>query len=320
MTGAYTKEKLQSQENTDEDIFQAHKIAIRKEERKNLMASIKHEDAIMKMGFDYFRDTILKTLGIDYHFVEPGVTELVELIIHSLYMDLTFLTTEDFYIHIEFQTTDKGEPDLRRFHAYEAVYSNKTGKKVITYVIYSGGIQNTKSELDCGAYTYRVRPIYLTAQDSDKVFLRLKEKIKTGEKLTEEDFAELSLTPLMSGNLSRKETIREAICLAKQEKSITSEKTMAMLYALADKFLKGKELEEIKEAISMTRLGQMIFDDGEKAGIEKGIAAGKENMLKEKVKKKLQKNKPVSVIAEELEEDEENIRRIIEKIEAEEAK
>ena len=70
----------------------------------------------------------------------------------------------------------------------------------------------------------------------------------------------------------------------------------------------------------MTRLGQMIFDDGEKAGIEKGIAAGKENMLKEKVKKKLQKNKPVSVIAEELEEDEENIRRIIEKIEAEEAK
>ena len=43
-------------------------------------------------------------------------------------------------------------------------------------------------------------------------------------------------------------------------------------------------------------------------------------MLKEKVKKKLQKNKPVSVIAEELEEDEENIRRIIEKIEAEEAK
>ena len=72
--------------------------------------------------------------------------------------------------------------------------------------------------LDCGAYTYRVRPIYLTAQDSDKVFLRLKEKIKTGEKLTEEDFAELSLTPLMSGNLSRKETIREAICLAKQEK------------------------------------------------------------------------------------------------------
>ena len=40
----------------------------------------------------------------------------------------------------------------------DAVYSNKTGKKVITYVIYSGGITNVKSELDCGLYTYRVQP------------------------------------------------------------------------------------------------------------------------------------------------------------------
>ena len=86
------------------------------------------------MGFDYFRDNILKFLGIDHEFAEIGPTELVELTIHSLYMDFTFLTTDGIYIHIEFQTTDGGEEDLRRFHAYEAVYSNKTGKKVITYV------------------------------------------------------------------------------------------------------------------------------------------------------------------------------------------
>ena len=57
------------------------------------MANTKHEDAVMKMGFDYFRDTILKTLGIDYQYEEIGPTELVELTIHSLYMDFTFLTT-----------------------------------------------------------------------------------------------------------------------------------------------------------------------------------------------------------------------------------
>ena len=54
------------------------------------MANTKHEDAIMKMGFDYFRDTILKSLGIDYEFVNLGPTELIELTIHSLYMDFTF--------------------------------------------------------------------------------------------------------------------------------------------------------------------------------------------------------------------------------------
>ena len=59
----------------------------------NLMKNTKHEDAFMKMGFDYFRDNILKTLGIDYEFLESSPTELVDLKIYSLYMDFTFLTT-----------------------------------------------------------------------------------------------------------------------------------------------------------------------------------------------------------------------------------
>ena len=67
------------------------------------MKNNKQEDAIMKMGFEFFRDTILKTLGIPYEFVSTGFTELVDLNIQTLYMDFTFLTTEDFYIHLEFQ-------------------------------------------------------------------------------------------------------------------------------------------------------------------------------------------------------------------------
>lgn len=119
------------------------------------MANTKHEDAILKMGFDYFRDTILKILGIHHDFVESGITELVELTIHSLYMDFTFLTKDDFYIHIEFQTTDSGKKDLRRFHAYESVLSHKTGKNVITYVIYSGGIEHAVTEMKCGTCRFR---------------------------------------------------------------------------------------------------------------------------------------------------------------------
>ena len=35
-----------------------------------------------------------------------------------------------------------------------------------------------------------------------------------------------------------------------------------MLYTLADKFLDRTELDEIKEVIRMTRLGQMLMDEG----------------------------------------------------------
>ena len=65
------------------------------------MANAKHEDAVMKMGFDYFRNTILKTLGIDYQYEEIGPTELVELTIQSLYMDFTFLTTGGLYFRLQ---------------------------------------------------------------------------------------------------------------------------------------------------------------------------------------------------------------------------
>ena len=238
------------------------------------MANTKHEDAIMKMGFDYFRDNILKTLGIDYDFVEIGPTELVELTIHSLYMDFTFLTKNGIYIHIEFQTTDGKDEDLRRFHAYEAVYSHKTEKKVITYVIYSGGIKKTKAELNCGLYLYRVNPIYINVQDAEEVFRKLKIKRDADEPFTDEDFARLSLTPLMSRKTERKETIKEALLLAKSNKSITSQKSMAILYALADKFLEGADLDEIREVVSMTRIGQMLLDEGMKKGREQGREQG----------------------------------------------
>ena len=159
------------------------------------MANTKHEDAIMKMGFDYFRDNILKFLGIDHEFAEIGPTELVELTIHSLYMDFTFLTTDGIYIHIEFQTTDGGEEDLRRFHAYEAVYSNKTGKKVITYVIYSGGIQKTMTELDCGLYRYCVKPVLYAGEGCGRSLPGSEKERDAGKTYTEEDLPDYPSRP-----------------------------------------------------------------------------------------------------------------------------
>ncbi|OOM15936.1 hypothetical protein [Clostridium saccharobutylicum] len=42
----------------------------------------------------------------------------------------------------------------------------------------------------------------------------------------------------------------------------------SMLYAFADKFLDGNDLEKVKEEISMTKLGEMLVQDGIKKAIE----------------------------------------------------
>ena len=54
---------------------------------------------------------------------------------------------------------------------------------------------------------------------------------------------------------------KEAICLAKPNIELSAEKATAMLYTLADKFLDRAELDEIKEVMRMTRLGQMLQDE-----------------------------------------------------------
>ena len=41
------------------------------------------------------------------------------------------------------------------------------------------------------------------------------------------------------------------------------------------KFLQGSDLEEIKEVVVMTRLGQMLYDDGLKAGKSEGRIEGR---------------------------------------------
>ena len=131
-------------------------------------------------------------------------------------------------------------------------------------------------QVDCGFHTYRVKPIYLTDYDADKLFWKMQTKLERKEALDDEDLAGLALAPLMSGKQSRKEKIKEAILYAKQGDTETAEKTIAILYTLADKFLKGMELQEIKEVVAMTRLGQMIYDDGVEKGIEKGRQEGLE--------------------------------------------
>lgn len=274
------------------------------------MSNTKHEDAIMKMGFGYFQETILKKLGIHYEFDSSAPTELIELTIHTLYMDFTFLTKQGFYVHIEFQTTETDRSDLLRFRSYEAILGNQTGKDVLTYVIYSGGITHTKTELNCGFYTYRVEPVYLSKFDADKLLKYLKEKNLSGEPLTEDDFANLALVPLMSGTDNRKSRIKDAILVAKQADTLTAEKTIAILYTLADKFLNQMELQEIKEVVAMTRLGQMIYDDGMERGIERGIERGSIEKLTELVIRRMQKGDTPEQIAEFLEEDVTMIRKI----------
>ena len=257
-------------------------------------SDIKHEDLIMKKAMDVFAEEGLKFFGIDKKVKDSSSTEIVVLQAKNLHMDYTFLMEDDTYIHVEFQTTDKGKEDLRRFRAYESLLNFQTGKDVVTYVVYSNGIQNVKTILETGINQYNVKAISMYDKDGDIVIQEVEEKLNNNIEVTKQDLIALTFTPIMSGKLSKLDKIIKSIRLVKKIDNEYRYDVESMLYAFADKFLDGKDLEKVKEDISMTKLGEMLVEDG----IKKGKIERKEEQAIETAKVAIKKGLSDELICE----------------------
>ena len=236
-----------------------------------------YEDLIMKRAMDVFAEDGLKFFGIDKKVKETGPTELVVLKTKNMFMDYTFLMEDDTYIHFEFQTTNKNTSDLRRFRAYEALLSHQTGKDVITYVVYSGNIINVNDTLETGINTFKVNTISMASKNGDEVFDYISDKINKRISLSKDDIISLSFTPIMGGKTSKLDRILNTIKVLKDIDDTYRHDVESIIYAFANKFLSGKDLERVKEEIKVTELGKSLIDEGKK---EKAIEIAKKAILK----------------------------------------
>ena len=121
-------------------------------------------------------------------------------------------------------------------------------------------------------------PIIMTDKNADRLIEKLKEKAAQGDSLTKTDPIPLTLCPLMSGESSQKERLLAAYELADKATELTENerrKIEAMIYTMADKFLDPFSMEDLKAVVKMTRLGQMLVNDGIQAGIKQGAEKNK---------------------------------------------
>ncbi|MCY6354987.1 DUF4351 domain-containing protein [Clostridium sp. ZS2-4] len=253
------------------------------------MKSTHYEDLIMKRAMDLFAEEGLKFFGINKKVKELGPTELVVLETKNMFMDYTFLMEDDTFIHFEFQTTNKGKVDLRRFRAYEALLSHQTGKDVLTYVVYSGNIKNPGNILTTGINEYKVKSISMADKDGDKIYNDIVEKIKSGIEITKQDIISLTFTPIMGGKISTVDKILNAIHIVKDIHNDYRNDVESILYAFSNKFLSGKDLEKVKEELRMTELGKSLIQEGIEKGREEGREEGKVELLIKMLTKKFKK-------------------------------
>ena len=253
--------------------------------RQSQKQNFHQEDLALKTAAQFFGGELLPLLGVKGVIKYIAPTEAVKLESRQMFQDFNYDMEDGSWVHLEFESDSLTTKDLRRFREYEAAVSRTFGVAVVTYVICSSQVKRLKSELTEGINTYRVKVIRLKNRNSDLLFERLKKKKALGEPLTKEDLTPLLLAPLMSGSMDIEERITESITMIQEAGAALSElemeKMQAVLYVLADKFLSGDGINRVKERIAMTKLGQMIFDDGVKKGLEQGIEQTVEILMEE---------------------------------------
>lgn len=236
------------------------------------------EDLALKSAAAYFGDELIHWLGIRERALRAVPTEMVELETRHMYEDFLYEMENGMYYHFEFESDSISTEDLRRFREYEASTARIYKAPVVTYVICSSEVKNLRDSITEGINTYRVSLIRLRDENGDRLLEQLAEK--TAGDLTREDIIPLLFSPLMGGRFGQKERILRCIEVLKNAETIFPQndirKMEAILYTFAVKFLDDDELKSIKEAVAMTKLGQMIWNDALEKGREEGEKIGQE--------------------------------------------
>lgn len=227
------------------------------------------EDRALKAAAQFMGKELLPLLGVKCAIKRVAPTEQIYLQTEAFSEDFNYELLEGGLLHLEFESDVITKEELRRFRVYEALLSYQYKTAVTTCVICTAAAKNIPNELKEGINSYRVQIVRLKNWNADEIISALEVK-QRNMSLEREELLRLILTPLMGGKMPQPERIRRSFQLLREEQKIrkTSElsQMQAVLYALAEKFLSVGEMQKIKEEIHMTRLGQMIFDDGLEEG------------------------------------------------------
>ncbi|MBM6825804.1 hypothetical protein [Mordavella massiliensis] len=234
------------------------------------------EDKVLKRAAKCFADELLRYFNITGTVSGIAPTESIHLELHRMYEDFNLIMDDGSWIHFEFQSSDGGVADLRRFRTYEAVTSQQYGVPVTTYVLYSGQIRQPKTELTEGLNTYRIHPILMSDRDANDLFENLQRKKDCGEPLTKEDLVPLTLSLLMGGTMPMEDRVTQTFRYLQEEplEKEDQRNLEALTYALATKFLDQNAMKKLEGMIKMTELGQMLYNDGLADGIRQGLSQG----------------------------------------------
>ena len=204
-------------------------------------------------------------------------TNLPAVSANELRMDNLFLLEDRTYALVDYESENDVEDRIKYMNYISRIaqkYYTEHGKVPVIrmVVIYTGDVTHADPIFDMGALTLRLEQAFMRDLPAEEIYQEVKRKLENGEDLTEEQLMHLIMIPLAEkGKKDKQRRVRQVIGLAKM---IGDEKEQKFVFAsilvISDKFIDKTDADAIRREISMTKVGQMIFEDGMEAGREEG--------------------------------------------------
>lgn len=154
-------------------------------------------------------------------------------------------------------------------------------------VIYTGDIRKdeTSAKYDIDVLQMCIEPAFLSELDGDEIYNHLKEKVETGEMLTDEELMQFIILPLFyPEKVKKQEKVRDTVLLAVRISDRNQQFfALAGILAFTDKIIDRGTANKIRRVIEMTQVAKIFEEEKQQALKEERLNTAKQvviNMIK----------------------------------------
>jgi len=155
---------------------------------------------------------------------------------------------------------------------YAVAKKMKELNKLKVVVIYTADVEEAEEVYDLGGILLRVEAAYLVQMDTGSIYRKISQKIEAGEMPDDEELIELMILPLtVKGQEDKQEWIVKAVELAKKIPDPGgSISVLSGILTFTDKIIDPEYSQKIKEAMMLTKVERLFYEDGRKEGRKEG--------------------------------------------------
>lgn len=246
-----------------------------------------NKDVTSKVMAEQFKEKTLNVYGLDVpKIVQVLPTNLPEISANELRIDNLFLLEDGTLAIIDYESAYE-ESDKVKYLQYIARVleryrsEGKLKVKIRMIVIYTADVreEQVNTVYDTGALKMEIQPAFLSKLDSENIMKRLRQKVESGERLTDEEMMEFIILPLTyRGKEAKKAAVKEMISLAKGiHETAVLKFVLAGIIVFADKIIDIETGEEVAKRIMMTKVDMIFQERTDRAVAEALEKAAEEN-------------------------------------------